>query len=98
MDELYSFMAMRVRVIEHTPGERSVAYVDRWSLPLAVRMVQLVETFVLPNGQTRLRYRVAYDPPRVFRLFVPPVEWLFEKWFRMSLEGLGRLLAKTARA
>ena len=92
MDELYAFMSMRVCVIEHDPGRRSVAYVDRWSLPLARRMVQLVETFPLPNGKTRLRYRVAYDPPRVFVPFAVPVEWLFERWFRVSLRGLARLL------
>jgi hypothetical protein len=98
MDELYAFMAMRVRVIEHVPATRSVAYVDRWSLPLARRMVQLVETSVLENGRTRLRYRVAYDPPAVFTPFVPPVEWVFERWFRASLEGLERLLLKGAGA
>lgn len=92
MDELYLFMSMRVRVVEHTPGARSVAYVDRWSMPLARRMVQLVETYVLPTGRTRLRYRVAYDPPSIFVPFAPPVEWLFEKWFERSLSGLGRLL------
>ena len=92
MDELYAFMSMRVRVIEHEPGVRSVAYVDRWSMPLATRMAQIVETFSLPDGKTRLRYRVAYDPPRIFKPFVPPMEWLFEKWFRASLSGLARLL------
>lgn len=30
MDELYTFMAMRVRMIEHVPGRRSVAYIERW--------------------------------------------------------------------
>ena len=52
MDELYLFMTMRVRVVEHEPGVRPVAYVERWSLPLALRMVQLIETYVLPSGQT----------------------------------------------
>lgn len=95
MDELYAFMSMRVCVIEHEPGRRSVAYVDRWSLPLARRMVQLVETWTLPNGKTRLRYRVAYDPPKVFVPVAPPVEWLFERWFRVSLRGLAKLLHET---
>lgn len=94
MDELYAFMSMRVRVIEHVPATRSVAYVDRWSLPLARRMVQLVETFPVAGGKTRLRYRVAYDPPTIFKAFVPPVEWVFGKWFEASLEGLSRLLDK----
>lgn len=93
MDELYWFMAMRVRVIEHVPATRSVAYVDRWSLPLASRMVQLIETYTVPGGRTRLRYRVAYDPPRLFKPLVPPVQMGFDKWFRVSLEGLERLLA-----
>jgi hypothetical protein len=93
MDELYAFMTMRVCVIEHTPGARSVAYVDRWSLPLATRMGQLVETFALPNGQTRLRYRVAYDPPRLFAPMVGPVERLFGEWFKVSLRRLSRTLA-----
>lgn len=97
MDELYAFMSMRVCVIEHEPGKRSVAYVDRWSLPLALRMVQLVETFTLPNGKTRLRYRVAYDPPAIFNPLVPSVEFVFERWFRVSLQGLGRLLAARPR-
>jgi Polyketide cyclase / dehydrase and lipid transport len=92
MDELYAFMAMRVRVFEHTPGRRSLSYVDRWSLPLARRMVQLIETDPLPGGGTRLRYRVAYDPPAVFARVVAPVEWAFKRWFEASLDGLGRLV------
>ena len=90
MDELYSFMAMRVHVIEHTPGARTVAYVSRWSLPLATRMVQIIETDRLPSGKTRLRYRVAYDPPRAFRHFVGPVQHGFHRWFEASLRGLAR--------
>lgn len=95
MDELYAFMSMRVRVIEHVPGARSVAYVDRWSMPLATRMVQLVETYAVPSGRTRLRYRVAYDPPRIFTPMVSPVEYLFRRWFEASLSGLERTLATT---
>ena len=37
MDELYAFMAMRVHVIAHEPGKRSVAWVSRWSMPFARR-------------------------------------------------------------
>ena len=92
MDELYAFMAMRVHVFEHTPGRRSLSYVERWSLPLATRMVQLIETDPLPNGRTRLRYRVAYDPPAIFVPLVPPVEWAFKWWFDVSLDGLRRLV------
>ena len=95
MDELYAFMSMRVRVIEHVPGARSVAYVERWSMPLATRMVQLVETYTVPGGRTRLRYRVAYDPPRIFAPMVSPVEYLFRRWFEASLRGLERTLAAT---
>jgi neutral ceramidase len=86
IDELYAFMAMRVRVVEHVPGRRS-------SLPLARRMVQRVETFRLPDGRTRLSYRVAYDPPAVFAPLAPPIERVFSWWFRVSLEGLERMLA-----
>lgn len=92
MDELYAFMAMRVHVISHKLGERSVAYVSRWSLPLATRMVQVITVSVLPNGKTRLHYRIAYDPPAVFRLFVPPVQWAFLRWFEVSLQRLERCL------
>ena len=93
MDELYAFMTMRVVMVEHVPGRRSVAYIDRWSLPLARRMVQIIETDPLPSGRTRLRFRVAYDPPRIFRPVVPPVAWVFEQWFKASLAGLERTLA-----
>jgi hypothetical protein len=92
MDELYSFMRMRVHVIEHELGKRSVAYVSRWSMPLATRMVQVIETTRLANGKTRLRYRVAYDPPKVFEHLVPPVAWAFRKWFEASLRGLDHYL------
>lgn len=88
MDELYAFMRMRVHVIEHVPGKRSVAWVSRWSLPLAKRMVQVIETSRTDEGKTRLRYRVAYDPPRVFSPMVPPVEVIFRRWFEASLRGL----------
>jgi len=92
MDELYTFMRMRVHVVEHVLGQRSVAYVSRWSLPLAVRMVQVVELTRLSNGASRLHYSVAYDAPRVFERMVPPVEWAFRKWFEASLRGLDRYL------
>lgn len=92
MDELYLFMAMRVHVIEHALGRRSVAYVSRWSLPLATRMVQVIETTRLPGGLTRLRYRVAFDPPRLFAPLVAPVEWAFARWFQASFRGLARYL------
>jgi hypothetical protein len=94
MDELYAFMAMRVRVFEHTPGRRSLSYVERWSLPLARRMVQCLETDPLPGGGTHLKYRVAYDPPAIFRPMVPPVQWAFKRWFDASLDGLGAMLAR----
>ncbi|MEY4578069.1 MAG: hypothetical protein RL701_2772 [Pseudomonadota bacterium] len=92
MDELYAFMRMRVHVIEHVLGQRSVAYVSRWSLPLAVRMVQVIELTRPSPGISRLRYRVAYDAPRLFERMVPPVEWAFRTWFEASLCGLDRHL------
>lgn len=94
MDELYSFMSMRVRVIEHIPGTRSVAVVERWSLPLATEMIQFIETAVLPSGKTRLRYRVHYNVPRVFWPFHPPVAAAFRAWFKASFRGLERYLAE----
>ena len=97
MDELYAFMAMRVEVLEHEVGVRTVAYVSRWSLPFARRMVQLVETRALPGGGTRLRYRVAYEPPRIFEPIIPAVEAIFRQWFLMSLAGLERYLVREDR-
>lgn len=94
MDELYAFMTMRVRVVEHVPATRSVAYVERWSLPLAVRMVQLVETFVVEDGRTRLRYRIGFDVPWIFRPFIAPVQWGFERWFERSLRNLARVVER----
>lgn len=90
MDELYSFMAMRVHVIEHQPGTRTVAYVSRWSLPLATRMVQVIETFRVESGKTRLRYRVAYDALRIFAPMIGPVAGGFKRWFEASFRGLER--------
>lgn len=92
MDELYSFMAMRVHVTHHEPGRRSIAYVSRWSMPFAKRMVQIIETSPLPNGNTQLRYRVAYDSPPVFDPIIPTVEWVFTRWFEASFRGLDRYL------
>ena len=94
MDELYAFMTMRVCVLEHTPGRRSLAYVDRWSLPLAKRMVQLILTDPIGEGRTRLTYRIAYDPPRLATPVVWPVEWLFKRWFEVSLRGLSRIVER----
>lgn len=92
MDELYAFMSMRVHIIEHTPGRRSVSYVSRWSLPLATRMVQLIETDPLPSGGTHLSYRIGFDAPWIFAPMVPAVMWIFRRWFEVSLRGLGRLV------
>lgn len=94
MDELYAFMAMRVEVLEHTPGSRTVAYVSRWSLPFANTMIQLVETNPRPGGGTVMRYRVAYEPPKLVAWMVPMVEGLFRAWFVKSLQGLARTLAQ----
>jgi hypothetical protein len=96
MDELYTFMTMRVRVIEHVPAKRSVAVVERWSMPLATEMIQFIETDTLPNGKTRLRYRVYYNVPVVFWPFHPPVAAAFRAWFKASFRGLERYLAKQA--
>ena len=87
-DELYLFMTMRV----HVPGARSVVRVDRWSLPLARWMIQRIETCVMPDGRTRLRYRIGFDAPWIFRMFVPPLRWLFRKWFAVSLKRLARVV------
>lgn len=92
MDEFYSFMSMRVRVIEHIPAARSVAVVEKWSLPLATEMVQIIETGSLPNGKTRLRYRVAYNVPKIFWPFHPPIAAGFRRWFQASFRGLERYL------
>lgn len=96
MDELYAFMTMRVVVSEHVPGVRSVAWVERWSLPLATRMVQLIEVSVVDGGKTRLRYRIAFDPPWVFRPFVWPVQRAFRWWFELSLRRLARVVESPA--
>jgi hypothetical protein len=92
MDELYTFMRMRVHVVEHVLGVRSVAYISRWSLPLATRMVQIIELSRLPSGKTRLDYHVGYQPPKIFTPFVPPVAWAFTRWFEASLRGLDHYL------
>lgn len=94
MDEFYAFMSMRVRIIEHVPARRSVAIVERWSLPLAHRMVQLVETTPLAEGRTRFVYRVAYDCPPGLRWLHPPVAAVFRYWFELSLRGLQRYLER----
>jgi hypothetical protein len=96
MDEFYVFMSMRVRVIEHVPARRSVAVVERWSLPLARRMVQVVETTPLADGRTRLTYEVAYDVPPALRWLHPPIAAVFERWFALSLRGLARYLERQA--
>jgi hypothetical protein len=96
MDELYTFMAMRVRVIEHVPATRSIAVVERWSLPLATEMIQFIETSTLTDGKTRLRYRVYYNVPVVFWPFHPAVAAAFRAWFKASFRGLERYLANEA--
>ncbi|MDB4930232.1 MAG: hypothetical protein JWM10_2716 [Myxococcaceae bacterium] len=98
MDEFYAFMAMRVRVIEHALGRRSVVTVERWSLPMATEMVELVELDALPSGKTRLRFRVAYNVPRIFWPFHPLVALAFRRWFLASFRGLDRYLRKYAPA
>jgi len=98
MDELYAFMSMRVEVISHIPGERTVAFVSRWSMPFAKRMAQVIDTRRLPDGGTRLRYRVAYDTPALFTPMIPLVEGVFRRWFAMSLDGLERYLSREDRA
>lgn len=96
MDELYSFMAMRVEVMEHTPGSRTVAWVSRWSLPFATKMVQLVETKPRAGGGTTMRYRVAYVPPWLVAWAVPMVAGIFKWWFKKSLSGLEGYLKRAA--
>ncbi|MBL8914671.1 MAG: SRPBCC family protein [Archangium sp.] len=94
MDELYVFMSMRVEVLDHTPGSRTVAWVSRWSLPFANKMVQLVETNPREGGGTVMRYRVAYEPPWLVAPLVPLVAGIFKWWFVKSLEGLAAYLKR----
>jgi hypothetical protein len=55
-------------------------------------MVQLIETDPLPGGGTRLKYRIAYEPPAIFARLVPPIQWAFKHWFEISLERLALLV------
>ena len=89
MDEFYFFMAMRVRVIDHTPGRRSVLRVEKWSAPLATEMVQMLETEPDARGGTHLidahrLQRAARPPPPLHPPVAAAFKWWFEACFKAS--------------
>ena len=89
MDELYAFMSIgRSDVIEHTPGRRSLTYVERWSMPLARRMVQLIADRSAARGRHPAEVPNCLRSSGIFSRLVPPIQWAFKEWFEISLTDL----------
>ncbi|MGE0784546.1 MAG: neutral/alkaline non-lysosomal ceramidase N-terminal domain-containing protein [Sandaracinaceae bacterium] len=89
-DEVFSFLTLRIRTLEHERGRRWVATVLGTSLPLASEMVEQVDLEPLPRGRTRFRWRIAYTPLAAVAPAEPLVRPLFESFFGAAVEGLRR--------
>jgi len=86
-DEAFTFMSVRVRTLEAERGKRWLASIDRCTLPIAKKVLQVV-TFEPVNGGTHFRWRIYYSPSWIVRPFLGLTQRLFDGLFRQSTQQL----------
>jgi hypothetical protein len=91
-DETFWFMTLRIRTIVAARGERWAASVDAGSLPLAVRMLEVVDLTPLEGGRTHFRWRICFDLPWYLKPFFPLVKPFFDHLFSASTRQLASFM------
>lgn len=89
-DEHFAFLRLRLRTVEHVPGARWVASIERTSLPLASEMVEVLEMAPFEDRRTVMRWRIGYVPLAAVAPLHPVVQPLFRRFFAAIVDGLKR--------
>ncbi|HEX8705189.1 MAG TPA: SRPBCC family protein [Myxococcaceae bacterium] len=87
-EESFTFMTVRIRMLEAERGRRWLGTVERCTLPVARQLLQEVTFEPGDNGGTNFRWRVYYTPSWVVRPFLKSVQRLFDQMFRDDTEQL----------
>jgi D-arabinono-1,4-lactone oxidase len=95
VDEVFSFMTLRMRTVFYEPGVRLGVSVDRSSLPLATELFQLWDVTSCDGG-TRVRWRVALTYIPALALVTPPTLRIFRRLFEAVLDTVERRFAARA--
>lgn len=94
LDERFSFMRLKLKMVHSERGKRWSCYVARSSFPLATRMLEDI-TLETKDGKTHLRWRVYYAPPLLVRPLHPLARTFFTDFFRRATCNLARYSERT---
>lgn len=95
VDMTFAFMTMRGKVVELDWPRKWAAHITASSMPLATSMIEGVE--LEPAGEgTDVRWRIAYNVPRVVAPVNLMVKPFFQWMFQRSLENLARYVRRPA--
>lgn len=76
------------------PGQRFSFRLDTISLPLVRAFVEDWRLLALPDGRTKLSWRVAYEPTWLARLIHPVLRAIFIRQFRRTVAGLAAFASR----
>lgn len=94
MEEVFSYMTIRVRVRESIPGKSWVGEVLACSLPLGTAMSTHIAFDLAPDGGTDVTWRVGYDLPPALVPLDPLVAPVFKRLFESYVAALARYLGR----
>jgi FAD/FMN-containing dehydrogenase len=95
-DEHYTFMRLRGRTLIADRPRRWVARIEAASLPLATRLIEVVEIGRQPSGRTHLSWRISLDPHPLTMPIENGLRSIFERLFDRSLQRLAALSEQRA--
>ena len=93
VDEMFSYMSLRMRTVSYVPNERLAMSIDRCSLPLGRQMLQMMEAKPRSHGGCRLRWRIAVRYLPGTASIAPAVRPVFRRMFEQTLSAVERQLA-----
>lgn len=95
-EETFTFMKLRLRMLESERGKRWVSSLDASSLPFAGRLLQVV-TFEPANEGTNFRWRFYYTPSWLIRPIHGLLRNIFTQMFDRSAQRLAAFFQEQNR-
>jgi hypothetical protein len=94
LDEVFTYMSLRMRTVAYTPGVRLAMSIDRCSLPLGRQMLQVMDMTPRDGGRRcRFRWRIAVRYLPGMSVIAPAVTPLFRRLFEQTLDAVERQCA-----
>ncbi|TRU67712.1 MAG: hypothetical protein EWV55_04495 [Microcystis viridis Mv_BB_P_19951000_S69] len=75
------------------PGKKLVFYMSFMSIPYCSRFMEHYEITPITQDQTKLNWRICYEPSWIFWLFFPIVRMIFEADFNQAAMNLENYFA-----